>query len=406
MSRTIFRSGTETRLDDRGVALPLALLGLVLISLLVTSTLVTSSTEVAIGGAHQDAVRSLYAAESVIEQLLAAGAGSGVTPGTHRAGGHDVTVSLLSRRDHPLTPETAPFSVREGVYAFTARPGGGEPAGRSITALHGLNARFIELTTDFDAAVTAGRISGETASRLVISRSASDSACGVVEHAVVVGEDHGEGDDAVPAEAESDGFHILGMTADQLLARALGRADLDVAALARFADIRFGRVGDDWHRAFSGSPQAEGSRDDPLNWGCPVGLVGGCGANPHREHAPVVAIDASAAGTAPLNSHHGQGMLLVVNSREGAPFEIGGGFVYRGLVVVDGSLRISGSPRIHGALLVTGKVEVEAGESGGGYAEIRHDACAIAWAESALADSSAKAGPVTVRRAGWFEVVR
>jgi len=406
MNRPVSPPGTEARLDDRGVALPLALLALVLISLLVTGTLITSSTEVAIGGAHQDAVRSLYAAESAIEQLLATDAGSGVPPGTHRSGGHDVTVSLLSRRSRTTTPETAPFSVREDVYAFTARPGGGGKAGRSVATLHGLTTRFIELSTDFDATLTVGRLSGEAASLLVVSRRASDSACGVVEHAIVVGDDHGEWDEAVPAEGEGDGIHTLGMTAEELLRRALGRDDLDVATLARFADIRFGRIGDEWHRPFSGSPQAEGSRDDPLNWGCPVGLVSGCGTNPHREHAPVVAIDASAAGTAPLSSHHGQGMLLIVNAGEGRPFEIGGGFVYRGVVVVDGSVRISGSPRIHGALLVTGKVEVDAGTSGGGSAEVRHDACAIALAERALADSSAKASPGEVRRAGWFEVVR
>src|SRR5688500_17498727 len=57
--------------NERGVALPLALLGLVSVSLLVTTALVTSSTELAISGAHQDATAALYTAEGGLQAYVA-----------------------------------------------------------------------------------------------------------------------------------------------------------------------------------------------------------------------------------------------------------------------------------------------------------------------------------------------
>jgi hypothetical protein len=57
--------------DERGVALPLALLGLVTVSLLVTTALVTSSTELAISGAHRDATVGLYSAEGGLQAYVA-----------------------------------------------------------------------------------------------------------------------------------------------------------------------------------------------------------------------------------------------------------------------------------------------------------------------------------------------
>ena len=58
--------------DERGVALPLALVGLVAVTLLVSTALVTSTIELAISSAHQAATESLYLAEGGLEAFVAA----------------------------------------------------------------------------------------------------------------------------------------------------------------------------------------------------------------------------------------------------------------------------------------------------------------------------------------------
>src|SRR5215207_3767979 len=56
--------------DRRGVALPVALVGLVAVSLLVTSALLTSATEGAISAAQSSSARALYDAEGGVQQYL------------------------------------------------------------------------------------------------------------------------------------------------------------------------------------------------------------------------------------------------------------------------------------------------------------------------------------------------
>ena len=74
------KRGLGPRLGERGVALPLALLGLVGVSLIVTTALLTSSTEYAISSAHQDATRALYIAEGGLQAYVAE-YGSALAPG-------------------------------------------------------------------------------------------------------------------------------------------------------------------------------------------------------------------------------------------------------------------------------------------------------------------------------------
>ena len=70
MTRTPAGPLAATPLGRRGIALPVALLGLVAVSLMVTTVLLTSSTESAVGAAHVDAARSLYTAEQGLNTFV------------------------------------------------------------------------------------------------------------------------------------------------------------------------------------------------------------------------------------------------------------------------------------------------------------------------------------------------
>jgi hypothetical protein len=75
--------------DRRGVALPLALLGLISVSILVTAVLLSGTTELGLSQAHQVGARELFVAESGLESYVAdvqnAGDLTGLTPGLTQA---------------------------------------------------------------------------------------------------------------------------------------------------------------------------------------------------------------------------------------------------------------------------------------------------------------------------------
>ncbi|HVH13694.1 MAG TPA: hypothetical protein VM759_11610, partial [Longimicrobium sp.] len=77
---------TVMGLGRRGIALPVALVGLVAVSLLVTTALLTSSTEFAISAANTAGSRALYTAENGMQEFvrLMATQPAAITPGEVR----------------------------------------------------------------------------------------------------------------------------------------------------------------------------------------------------------------------------------------------------------------------------------------------------------------------------------
>ena len=121
--------------DEGGVALPLALLGLVTVSLLVTTALVTSSTELAISGAHQDATAGLYSAEGGLQAYVAergtiaqSDAGQGEFGFTPSAGGPPVRVSVAQLGQRVLADQR---TLR--LYSVLAHPA--VNGGRTVSAV-------------------------------------------------------------------------------------------------------------------------------------------------------------------------------------------------------------------------------------------------------------------------------
>jgi hypothetical protein len=87
---------------EGGIALPLALLGLVSMSLLATTALITSSTELAISTAHRSATAALYSAEGGLQAYVAGqgaalerDAGRGEFEFRPAAGGPAVVLSVV-----------------------------------------------------------------------------------------------------------------------------------------------------------------------------------------------------------------------------------------------------------------------------------------------------------------------
>lgn len=426
--------GTRRLADEAGIALPLALLGLVAVSLLVTAALVSSSTEVAISSAQQDATRDFYRAEGAVERYVAtnansfgptAAAGVSYQPDT----GTDpvrMTVTELSR----VTVSTNP-TIYKRTYAIQAQPltSVGSPRGRRVVAMvqdsfkvDSLKANIEGAATSTSANVRIGGssfVSGKTDARLCAS--GADTV-----KAVVLARDSQNVD--IKAQNIDGGL-------DEVEKKDLSRAELAKHVLggltpyemASYASIKFGFGG---QPAWSGGkPNSSNPRPDKLNWGCPLKLYQvfdpgrACAADGDEDYYPVVAVQGDLAVT----GDHGQGMLIVLGD-----LDITGKFFFSGIVVVTGQTFVRGSggdSRIDGALIALGDVALcnpdnsgsstctstsGTGDSGEdteflGNSKILYNTCTVDAATKAFNDAvtnAALTGTVLGRTFAWYEVVR
>jgi hypothetical protein len=399
--------------DERGVALPLALVGVVFVSILVTGMLVTSSLESAMSRAHQDGLRSIYESEGAIEAFveenfyeiwegtLASGdyvAGSGNNSTTR-----DVSIARLRN-------QSGPVGERDITTSIVAGPTNGR--GRSVGVLLTHLVPPV-LETNIDAGLVFAADAAVSGTALI-----SDGSDEFGEVCDIEGEDGYAIRYASDANVTVEGRAAREMVGDtvqdersgqDLIEETLGGNISDIRSLAQFAQIKFGRMYGTETYTRPGHPRISSvdfPRNSPFNWGCPATMDDeqNCGQNGGDiEYRPSVAIDAE-GGTVMIQGWHGQGTLMVVNGN----LEIDGNFNYRGIVMVEGNLRIAGSnqnlSKIEGAVIAGGDTEV-VGDDGSeieGGAVIRFNRCAIRDAEAGFYDP----GHNSIRRTGWFEVVR
>jgi hypothetical protein len=431
--------------NQAGVALPVALLGLVALSIVITGVLATSTTEAAISGHHRGAVRALYQAEEGLEAYIARqGAGLAATgtqpvsftafPGASPV---HVRVALMGRDGSP-----APHGSR--VYAVQASPPSG---GRAVGAMVRLPLEVDRWGVSVQQAFAAGsqrvRIGGSS----FISGRHDRTLCAT-------------GDDrkAVTLSREATDLNIQqgsidGPINEQVVQSGMTRYELERSILggmttrdlARYADIKFGDfrqideqngVPGRQYPAFQSSskPNSGGQANyanpelTPYNWGCPADVIdrardvngnrifGTCALDGDQNHAPFIAINAG-GGTVTLTGDHGQGMLLVHNGN----LTLQGNFVFKGIIIVDGATDIRGGGgeyKIEGALVGFGDVTMhdpndpngdDNGSSVLGDAVIRYNSCAVDAAKRRIDDRLA-ADPrqlaPAARTFNWFEVVR
>lgn len=404
-SRPLLRQRT-TRLDRRGVALPLALMGLVVVSLLVTAALLTSSTELALSSAHQDGVGALYASDDALERFI--GRRAVTTPDTPLSAtpgilveGTLITVSRLRN----LESETTDSIKQREEFAIVARPADGR--GRTVGTLLTATRAAKKLSVSVDAGMTTGgdlKVSGNS----VISDSSATCAHAGSEHAVQVSAGSGI---TVSGSARIDGTaDTATFTKDSMVVQLLGGMTLQEAASK--ATIKFA-AGEFNGRAKSYDANGPRPRSDKYNWGCPAKSSDPCLTASKNDtidnttYYPSVAIDAG-GGTITLNGDHGQGVLIVHNGS----LSIQGNFVFEGILLVEKDLSVKGTgsgsteTKISGAVLALGESStIEDNVSGN--AVISYDMCNITSSQNAFNDQRLeKTQQRFAPQRSWFELVR
>ena len=410
------RTETLSPLDRRGIALPLALLGLVAISIMVTAALLTSSTEAAISRAQTDATRDLYRVEGALQRYvqtrgaqLAPVANATYAPATGES--YRVDVSRLFR-DPPSVGGNG-----RAVYAVQVEPTAG---GRTLVAM--VNLRVMFLSLNINAGATLGnnsRIGGS----IDINRGSN----------LCVGQEAGQ----AILHAAGTTLTMTGQAARNIgndTATFAGGRDslakhtlngIDLWSVAQQAHVKFGRMFPSPDSLpFSGSPSATNS-NPKLRWGCPPDMVTGCPAGSDTVFK-LVAIDAANAdgsrGEVRIQGDYGQGLLVVLNG----DLRITGGFRYKGIILVEGNTDIhggsggSGGAKIEGALLGLGDLEIcqnnTSGECENSFGEgdgsdlssgavIQYNRCAINAVQNSINNTPIQERPRALTF-GWFELVR
>lgn len=426
---TMLPARRPKRLDDRGIALPLALLALIAVTVIVATAAITSGSELALSNAHQGGVSSLYQIDRVVDEYVAGQASAfganasrpALVPGTYAVndGKHSIVVTQLSVLD-TVPPLRADSAIRREtislVGAYSNPSTGDRVAGRRVGKLvltrRAAGATSFNLQNGF---VTGGDETTITGSSLVsgiqnrdLCQAGADSVAAVLHAAgttVTAGEKNVIGD-VDESKMNSDELKDHTLNGDSIM------------AIARSADIQFGKLFVAESFSTSAKPTSIDTTNHPVgspyNWGCPGALDDA--NNCHLKggdmtYYPTVAIDAE-GGTVSLQGDHGQGVLIIVNGN----LKITGNFIYRGIILVDGSMDVggtggkAGSTKIEGGVIATGTVTLskDGANKISGNAMIQYNACEIANANRAMMMSRLDNGAQEFESGttAWFEVIR
>lgn len=395
------------RMDERGVALPLALFGLVAVSILVTSALVTSSTEVALSRAHQSGTQALYEADAALEEFVAERAAMVANPDQRLVtGAFQVDVASGDAYEVTVTElfTAAPTELANGdmerreTYSLLAAPQAG--VGRGVGALIQVTRAATAVSLRVNSGLTVGTNLTVSGNATISDGSDNLDVCESVADAAIT---HSAG---TTIDEQGNAHEILGgvvedeRNAEELMAYVF--EDKTVDDLAQLAQIRFGPMFD--QPLFSGSPSQDHSNSS-YRWGCPSQLTAGCGAQ-QASYYPVVAIDAN-GGTVDITGTHGQGVLLIRNGG----VHIRGSFKFAGIIIAEGTLRVSGTPQIEGGVIAMGsEAVIDPGDetTTTGNSLIRFNRCQIEEAQRGMTIQSLDSSPQNVDTPtfAWYEVIR
>ena len=433
------------RLDERGIALPIALMGVVIVSVLLTAVLITASTEAASSRAHRDAVQGLHVAENGLQSYFAdqndpaafvqsyvrpaEAAFAAVDPNqvcawpatydaaqvasyAPRSGGSAVRLQVqrLSCEVTETFPDDGTPKSWESRYSLVATPALGGQGGRRVGAVVSTTQTRDRISATVSAALMSGTnldvkgnvkisgISGSTCS----NESLPDTVAAIT---------FAQGADFVASTNEEKlikkqniegAIEYAGYTNQQMLKQALGVDS--VAELAKYADVKFGSNPPPAQPAFDGSnPSSSNPKDSRYNWGkCVIDASGNCGPG---SYAKIVFIDAQ-GGEIHINGNgDGYGMLFIKNG----DFFINGTFMYKGVIVVEGGTTIAGTADVYGALITLGVTNVESTATssvGSGTPIVKYDQCRITETQQQLNSKLNETSRVnTSADVRWYEVV-
>lgn len=406
-----WREMPACRLDRRGVALPLALFGLVAISLLVTTALITSSTELALSSAHQEGTRGLYAADAALEQFVAERAAmttsteSRLTDGEFSVSlgsGNNFSVDVAEMYRSPLATLSDGTIQRRETFSMIADPQ--NRRGRSVGAMIEATRTVEPISLNVDSGLTLGTNTTISGNATISDGSSDGAACDSAAAPAAI-----RHSSETSIDFQGNAHDIFG----DVVQDSRGSAELmswvlddkSVYDLAAMAHIKFGPMyGKD---PFSdGSGPSQSASDERYRWGCPTKLVTGCTAA-QAAYFPTVAIDAN-GGTVEITGTHGQGILVIVNGN----VHIRGNFYFGGIILVEGTLRVTGTPRLEGGVIAMGDEAIidaeDDSEFSSGNSLIRFNRCQIVEAQQGLTEQSLNFAPQLFENStfAWFEVVR
>lgn len=404
-----------TPLGQRGIALPLALLGLVAVTLLVTTVLLTSGSEFAVSASQKDADRSLYSATGALEEYVAGQAALGTATAfvegndTHTFDGVNYTLNV-ARLANLVTFNPNGASSSE-TWSLTAVP----QRGRGVGGLIRLSRSLVNARIAVNAGFTSGgnvsiggssEVSNGSSGQVGCDSAAAPYSVEVTAGATVsAGSKNLEGSSHVSSTAKAD------------LMRSVLGVPLD--SLAQAAQIKFGpmykcpgytnQVCPEWPNNVRPSDSYSlTTADSVYNWGCPADDVGSSNCNGGADRFVVVGIDAKNIGSVKLNGDWGQGILMILHGS----LEIQGNFIFRGIILVDKDLKVTGGSghfdgKLEGTVVAFGE-NSEVTDDVRGNAVIRYNRCSINDAQNALNRNRLDQMPQVLGQPtfAWYELVR
>ncbi|HST59817.1 MAG TPA: hypothetical protein VLK84_14030 [Longimicrobium sp.] len=402
MTRTASMTGlARVGRGRRGVALPVALVGLVVMSLLVTTVLLTSTTEGAISAAQANGARALYNAEGGLSEVLRAAIVSrqplATGPQTLQLAESRQRVRVTTALLRSDVADPAFPNVWMRTYSLTAEPvdASGNTTGRAVVAMVRQNRpRPDPLSMNITSAITLGGDMHVNGNAFTVS--GRSNACGA-----------NGGVDAVRAASDSDittnntnhfnnfngyedGQNTNGLNAiersdlsrDELADNVLsGKSVEEIIATVPLSQ----KFGPRWHAA--GTPNR--------TWDGTLGPTDG----------GVAVIDGN-GGTVEIEG--GTGVVIIVNGN----LLMNGNSSFAGIIIVEGNFTLSGNPTVTGALVslaMQGENEIQQDDSAiaNGSITVQYDKCAIDGALQKFGDVAHSApADIIGTTFAWSEVVR
>jgi hypothetical protein len=401
MSRHVRSKLLEVLSDRTGVALPLALIGLVAVSLMVTTALVTSSTEAAISTAHQDATQSLYTAEGGLHAYTAQN-GVELLPGTattrYLPPGAGIQDSVVIRTTHLGDRSLGGNGSVLRIFSISSRSIAN--GSREVVAM--MRQVFPPGTpfkTNVQSAVTlSGNLDVNGNAFTVNGRVQSGDTCAkggvaAVHHAenskiTVNNPNHWDNflgaDETGKLTSGQDALKNSKTSKDKLIQDVLGLED------GMTLEDLIARVPAD---------KKWGPRFSPA--GGPVRVFSGTVSSTDR----VAVVDAN-KGFVDLDGV--EGLLIIVNGH----LRMRGNASFNGIIIVEGNFDLAGTPTVRGALIslddTQGNViNLDESAIGAGHITVQYDACMIQTAENNFAAIASSNVPPSIQTTfSWMEVVR
>ncbi|MBV9110079.1 MAG: hypothetical protein JO306_11780 [Gemmatimonadetes bacterium] len=399
-----------TPLGNRGIALPLALLGLVAVTLMVVTVLVTSGTEMAVSNGQSSATRSLFTADGALQGYVAQQAGLG--NGTVNKFNEGVNAYVFNGSTYSVTQARLARSVvmssnggtSTETWSLIANP---TTAGRGVGAFIQVQRILATARLNVNAGFTSGGDVKIFGSSIVSDGSVGQTACDSTSSPYAVQVTSGGTINAGSKNLVGTG-NVSTIQKTQLMNTVLG---MPLDSMAKYATLRFGPMygKSDWPNNVRPSDSYALNRapDSLYNWGCPAIDVGASSCHGGQGRFVVVGIDAANIGTVKLNGDWGQGILMVMHGS----LDVQGNFVFRGIVLVDQDLKMtgtgSGAGKLEGTIVAFGENSTVV-DNVGGNAMIRYNRCAINDAQNALNAQRIDSQPQVLSRSpfAWFELVR